>query len=69
MPNVLFADFDFPDIKLERDLFTAAGVSLIGQQCRTEDELIAAARDCKGILIQYSRITERSTARPSPKRE
>ena len=62
MPTVLFADYDFPDIKLERDLFAAAGVSLVAQQCRTEDELIAAARDCKGILIQYARITERVIA-------
>jgi D-3-phosphoglycerate dehydrogenase len=57
MPNVLFADHDFPDITLERDLFAAAGVSLVVQQCKTEDELIAAARDCKGMLIQYARIT------------
>jgi D-3-phosphoglycerate dehydrogenase len=62
MPTVLFADYDFPDIKLERDLFAAAGVSLVAQQCKTEDELIAAARDCKGILIQYARITERVIA-------
>jgi len=32
------------------------------QQCKTEDELIAAARDCKGMLIQYARITERVIA-------
>ena len=62
MPTVLFADYDFSDIKLERDLFAAAGVSLVAQQCRTDDELIAAARDCKGILIQYARITERVIA-------
>jgi D-3-phosphoglycerate dehydrogenase len=62
MPNVLFADHDFPDITLERDLFAAAGVSLVVQQCKTEDELIAAARDCKGMLIQYARITERVIA-------
>jgi len=62
MPNVLFADHDFPDITLERDLFAAGGVSLVVQQCKTEDELIAAARDCKGMLIQYARITERVIA-------
>src|SRR5262245_27577800 len=62
MPNVLFADHDFPDIKLERDLFTSAGVSLAVNQCKTEDELIAAARDCKGMLIQYSRVTEKVVA-------
>ena len=62
MPNVLFADYDFSDIKLERDLFTASGVTLVAEQCTTEDELIVAARDCKGILLQYSKITERVIA-------
>ena len=62
MPNVLFADYDFPDINLERELFASAGISLNAHPCKTEDELIAAARDCKGILIQYARITERVIA-------
>jgi D-3-phosphoglycerate dehydrogenase len=59
MPKVLFSDNEFPDIKLERDLFAAAGVDLDLAQCRTEDDVIAAARDCAGILLQYAPITER----------
>jgi len=62
MPRALFADYDFPDIDLERSLFAAAGVELATAQCRTEDELIAAARDCAAILLQYAPVTERVVA-------
>jgi phosphoglycerate dehydrogenase-like enzyme len=59
MPKVLFTDNEFPDITLERDLFAAAGVELATAQCRTEDDVIAAARDCAGMLVQYAPVTER----------
>jgi len=59
MARVLFSDYDFPDIDLERSLFAAARVELATAQCRTEDEVIAAAHDCDAILLQYAPITER----------
>ena len=62
MPKVLYADFDYPDIALEREMFTAAGIELAGAHCRTEAEIIEAARGCFGILLQYARITERVVA-------
>jgi D-3-phosphoglycerate dehydrogenase len=62
MAKVLFADYDFPDIELERSLFAAAGVDLVTAQCRTEDALIAAARDCAALLVQYAPVTERVAA-------
>jgi D-3-phosphoglycerate dehydrogenase len=62
MPRVLFADNEFPDLRLERDLFAAAGVELVTAQCKSEADVIAAARDCAGILLQYTPITERIVA-------
>ncbi len=62
MPKVLFSDNDFPDITLERELFAAAGVELVAVQCRTEDEIVAAAQGCRGILLQYAPITEQVVA-------
>ena len=59
MPKVLFADNDFPDIEQEGGLFAAAGIELVTAQCRTEDELINAATDCAGVLVQYAPVTER----------
>jgi phosphoglycerate dehydrogenase-like enzyme len=62
MPKVLLSDYDFPDIALERELYAAAGVELAVGECRTEDDVIAAARGCRGILVQYAPITERVVA-------
>jgi D-3-phosphoglycerate dehydrogenase len=62
MPQVLLADYTFPDIELERNLFAEARVDLATAQCKTEDDVIAAARDCAGILLQYAPITERVAA-------
>jgi len=59
MPKVLFADNDFSDLDLERKLFADAGVEFAAAQCKSEDDVIAAARDCAGILLQYAPITER----------
>ncbi len=57
--KTLITDFDFPDIALERALFHEAGVELADAQCRTEDQLIAAARDCDALLVQYAPVTDR----------
>jgi D-3-phosphoglycerate dehydrogenase len=62
MPRVLFSDNEFPDIGIERGIFAAAGIDLATAQCRTEDDVVAAARDCAGILLQYAPITERVVA-------
>jgi D-3-phosphoglycerate dehydrogenase len=59
MPKVLYSDNDYPDIELERELLRRQGIEVIVAQCRTEDEVIAAARGCFGILVQYAPITER----------
>jgi phosphoglycerate dehydrogenase-like enzyme len=62
MSKVLFADNEFPDTALERELFARSGVELVFGQCRTEDAVIAAGRDCAGVLLQYAPITERVVA-------
>ncbi len=62
MSKVLFSDNEFPDLKIERELFAAAGVELVTAQCRSEDDVIAAAAGCAAILLQYAPITERVVA-------
>jgi D-3-phosphoglycerate dehydrogenase len=62
MPRVLYSDNDYPDIELERELFRRHGIDVIVAQCRTEDEVIAAAKGCFGILVQYAPITARVVA-------
>lgn len=57
--KALITDFDFPDIGLEQGLFRDAGIELTHAQCRTEDQLIAAAHDCDALLVQYAPVTDR----------
>jgi D-3-phosphoglycerate dehydrogenase len=58
----LLTDYDFPDVELEQRLFRDAGLELGTAQCRTEDDLIAAARGCNGLLTQYVPVTDRVMA-------
>ncbi len=64
MPTALLTDFDAPDFTLERDIFKAAGITLIEAQCKTEDEVIAAAKQCNAdaLLIQYAPISAKVLA-------
>lgn len=59
MPRILYADYDYPDLELESELFRRHGIEISTAQCRSEDDVIAAARGCFGILLQYAPITER----------
>ncbi|MGZ8255057.1 MAG: C-terminal binding protein [Burkholderiaceae bacterium] len=62
MPRILFADYDYPDLDIETELFRRHGIDVATAQCRSEDDVIAAARSCFGILLQYAPITERVVA-------
>jgi phosphoglycerate dehydrogenase-like enzyme len=55
--QILFADYDFPDIGLEREIFAGAGLDLKLAKCTQEAQVIEAARGCTGILLQYAPIT------------
>jgi D-3-phosphoglycerate dehydrogenase len=57
--KALVTDFDFPDLALEQRLFADAQLDLAHAQCRSEDELIEAARDCDALLVQYAPVTDR----------
>lgn len=52
----LITDFDFPDVELELGLLRDAGMEVVTAQCKSEDDVIAAAKDCDGLLVQYAPI-------------
>lgn len=63
--KVLITDADYPDIQLERNLYQEAGIECVAAQCRTEEDVIAAAAGCFGLLVQYSTVGEKVfAARP-----
>lgn len=58
----LITDHDFADVELEKALFRDAGMDLVTAQCRSEDDVIAAAAGCQGVLVQYAPINARVLA-------
>jgi D-3-phosphoglycerate dehydrogenase len=50
----LITDHDFHDVDLELQLLRDAGMDVASAQCRTEDDVIAAAKGCQGLLAQYA---------------
>lgn len=62
MARVLYADYDYTDIELERKVFADAGIELFAAQCKTEEDVIAAAAGCVGILSQYAPVGQKTVA-------
>ena len=52
--TVVIADYDYGDVDIERAIIEAPGLRLIAAQCKTEDEVIAAARNADAIIAQYA---------------
>ena len=62
MPRILFADYDYPQIDIETEIFARHGIEVTTAQCRSEDDVIDAAKGCFGILLQYAPVGERVVA-------
>jgi D-3-phosphoglycerate dehydrogenase len=60
--RVVIADYDFGDVSIERGILEPAGFELVPAQCKTEDEVIDAARDADAVVTQYARVGARAIA-------
>jgi D-3-phosphoglycerate dehydrogenase / 2-oxoglutarate reductase len=60
--KVLITDFNYPDVELERRVLEDAGLDLVTAQCRSEEDVIEAAREVSALLTQYAKITARVMA-------
>lgn len=56
--KLVVTDYNFPDLEIERDVAAAHDIELTGAQARTSEEVIAAAEDADGLIIQYADINE-----------
>ncbi|HJU63734.1 MAG TPA: C-terminal binding protein, partial [Candidatus Binatia bacterium] len=54
---VAVTDYVFPSLDPERAVLEPLGVELRSQQCRSDDEIIALARDADGVLNCYAKMT------------
>jgi D-3-phosphoglycerate dehydrogenase len=55
-PTVLITDHGFPNVRHEEEVLGAAGAQLVVAQCKTPDEVIAAARDADALLVQWAPV-------------
>jgi D-3-phosphoglycerate dehydrogenase / 2-oxoglutarate reductase len=55
-PKVLVADSDYGDTTIERRIVEDAGMAFAAAQCKSEQEVIDAARDANAILTQYAEV-------------
>jgi D-3-phosphoglycerate dehydrogenase / 2-oxoglutarate reductase len=60
--TVVIADYDYGDVDIERAIIEEAGFELIAAQCKTEDEVIEAARDAVAVVAQYATLSARVIA-------
>ncbi|MCW5549452.1 MAG: C-terminal binding protein [Opitutaceae bacterium] len=54
--RAVITDHGFPNLRHEESTFAAAGVALVVAQCKTPDEVIAAAREADALLVQWAPV-------------
>ena len=54
--TVVITDYDYDDVDIERAIIEEAGLRLVTAQCKSEDDVIAAARDAEAIIAQYATV-------------
>ena len=55
-PRVLVTDHGFPNLDHEKRILTAAGAELVVAQCKTPEEVTAAAKDADALLVQWATV-------------
>ncbi|NUT47058.1 MAG: C-terminal binding protein [Saccharothrix sp.] len=58
--TVVIADYDFGDVDVERAIVEGAGLRLVAADCKTEDDVIEAARDADAVIAQYAAVGARA---------
>jgi D-3-phosphoglycerate dehydrogenase / 2-oxoglutarate reductase len=54
--TVVIADYDYGDVNIERAIVEEAGLGLVAAHCKTEADVIGAARDSDAIIAQYATV-------------
>ncbi|WP_435106064.1 C-terminal binding protein [Arhodomonas sp. AD133] len=55
-PKVVITDYDFDDVEIERRILEEAGAEVVALQAKSEQDLLAHARDCAAMINQYAFI-------------
>ena len=57
--QIVVTDTGFPDTEIERGVLSALDADITVAHCRTEDEVLAAARDADALLVQWAPVSRR----------
>jgi D-3-phosphoglycerate dehydrogenase len=57
--HIVIVDTGFPDSDVEISVLSALDAKVTVAHCRTEDEVLAVARDADALLVQWAPITRR----------
>ncbi|MCL4386094.1 MAG: C-terminal binding protein, partial [Cyanobacteria bacterium] len=57
--KIVFTDFDFPSIDIEKDILSEIECEFVTPQTNNEEKLIEICRDADALFVQYAQITER----------
>ncbi|WP_332691659.1 C-terminal binding protein [Halalkalibacter lacteus] len=57
--KVVVTDFEYDSLAPEKEVLEKIGVEFVAVQCKTEEEVIEAAKDADGIINQYAPITRK----------
>jgi D-3-phosphoglycerate dehydrogenase / 2-oxoglutarate reductase len=60
--RIVITDYEFDSIEIEQAVAEAGSAELYRAHCKTEDDVICAASEADGLLVQYAPITERVLA-------
>jgi len=59
MSNIVISDFNYQSIDIERGILNQPDIALKDYQCRTEEDVIAAAKDCDVLIVQFAPVTRK----------
>jgi D-3-phosphoglycerate dehydrogenase len=62
VPRVVVTDATFPDLKHERAAAARHGCSLEEAHCKSEEDVVAAAKGTDVLLVQFAKVTRRAMA-------
>ena len=62
-PKIVITDYDYGDVSIESKILEDAGAEVIALQAKSEEDLFDVAKNCFGMISQYSSIGSRTIKR------
>jgi D-3-phosphoglycerate dehydrogenase len=57
--HIVITDTSFPDAEIEKDILSPLQAEITLGHCRTEEEVLAIARDADALMVQWAPVTRR----------